>query len=87
MKVDVEAEYGKEFTTFEPVSFRKQAVAQNVYYVKVRVLSDTSMAFVRNESILDDRRKIQVFFTSLINLELRKLADVHNLYMFINDIK
>lgn len=47
MKADVEAEYGKEFTTFEPVSFRKQAVAQNVYYVKVSVSSDTSMVFVR----------------------------------------
>uniref|UniRef100_A0A8W8J2X8 Uncharacterized protein n=1 Tax=Magallana gigas TaxID=29159 RepID=A0A8W8J2X8_MAGGI len=35
VKADVEAEYGKEFTTFEPVSFRKQAVAQNVYYVKI----------------------------------------------------
>lgn len=46
MKADVEAEYGKEFTTFEPVSFRQQAVALNVYYVKVRVLLDTSMVFV-----------------------------------------
>lgn len=35
VKADVEAEYGKEFTTFEPVSFRKQAVALNVYYVKI----------------------------------------------------
>ncbi|XP_052710165.1 uncharacterized protein LOC128184643 isoform X2 [Crassostrea angulata] len=35
VKADVEAQYGKEFTTFEPVSFRKQAVAQNVYYVKI----------------------------------------------------
>ncbi|XP_062598467.1 protein TonB-like [Saccostrea cucullata] len=39
-KADVEKELGKELDTFDAVSFRKQVVAANVYFIKVKVGDD-----------------------------------------------
>ncbi|XP_061176135.1 probable serine/threonine-protein kinase kinX [Saccostrea echinata] len=36
-KADVEKEFGTELDTFEAVSFRKQVVAANLYFIKVKV--------------------------------------------------
>ncbi|XP_048767898.1 cilia- and flagella-associated protein 251-like [Ostrea edulis] len=37
LKAEVEKEYGKELETFEAVSFRQQAVAGKLYFIKVNV--------------------------------------------------